>query len=130
MNCKKIKKDYLKFSSLSFEFETIFQRNQYGTIYTLYSDKFNLLKVGYAGSDRELENNKLNTDFILLDKKIGKKRDLSLLIKILKEFGKDYSGNFEFHYSHDLMRHLSILGWPVGSSLHKRRRIKKELSFV
>jgi hypothetical protein len=130
MNCKKIKKDYLKFSSLSFEFETISQRNQYGTIYTLYSDKFNLLKVGYAKSDRELENNKLKTDFILLDKKIGKKSDLSLLIKILKEFGTDYSGNFDFHFSYDLMRHLSTLGWPVGSSLHKRRRIKKELSFA
>jgi len=28
------------------------------------------------------------------------------------------------------MKHLSTLGWPVGRSLYKQRKIKKELVFA
>jgi hypothetical protein len=28
------------------------------------------------------------------------------------------------------MRHLSILGWPIGKSLYKQRKIKKELVYA
>ena len=35
--------------------------------------------------------------------------------------------NFYFKYSGSLMKHLSTLGWPVGRSLYKQRKIKKEL---
>ena len=34
---------------------------------------------------------------------------------------------FYFKYSGSLMKHLSTLGWPVGRSLYKQRKIKKEL---
>ena len=55
------------------------------------------------------------------------KQDLFLLITTLKELGIKYSGNLYLNYSSSLMRHLSTLGWPVGRSLYKQRKIKKEI---
>ena len=63
----------------------------------------------------------------MLDRKKGNKKDLFLLITTLKELGINYSANHHFKYSISLMRHLSTLGWPVGRSLYKQRKIKKEL---
>ena len=62
-----------------------------------------------------------------MDRKKGNKKELLLLIKTLKELGIKYSDNLFFKYSGYLMRHLSTLGWPVGRSLYKQRKIKKEL---
>ena len=59
--------------------------------------------------------------------KKGRKKDLFLLITTLKELGIKYSDNFYLKYSSSLMRHLSTLGWPIGRSLYKQRKIKKEL---
>jgi len=64
---------------------------------------------------------------ILLDMKKGKKKDLYLLVTTLKELGIKYSDNFYIKNSGSLMKHLSTLGWPVGRSLYKQRKIKKEL---
>ena len=98
-----------------------------GIIYTLYSDQFNSLKVGFAENDKVLEKKLSSEALILLDKKKGNKKDLCLLITTLKELGIKYSNNFYFKYSRSLMRHLCTLGWPVGRSLYKQRKIKKEL---
>ena len=62
-----------------------------------------------------------------MDMKKGNKKDLILLITTLKELGIKYSDNFYFKYSSSLMRHLFTLGWPIGRSLYKQRKIKKEL---
>ncbi len=97
-----------------------------GIIYTLYSDKLNSLKVGFAQNDRVLRTKLSSEALILLDSKKGKKKDLVLLIKTLNEFGIKSSEDSYFRYSTSLMRHLSILGWPVGRSLYKQRKIKKE----
>ncbi len=59
--------------------------------------------------------------------KKGNKKNLFLLILTLKELGIKYSDNLYFKYSDSLMRHLSTLGWPVGRSLYKQRKIKKEI---
>jgi len=105
--------------------QTIVFKN--GIIYTLYSDEFNSLKVGFAENDKVLEKNLSSEALILLDMKKGKKKDLYLLITTLNELGIKYSDNFYFKYTGSLMKHLSTLGWPVGSSLYKQRKIKKEL---
>ena len=127
MNKRKIKKEYKKFISSSFNVVNTADKLKDGIIYTLYSDEFNSLKVGFAENDKVLEK-KLSSDaLILLDMKKGKKKDLFLLITTLKELGIKYSNNFYFKYSGSLMKHLSTLGWPVGSSLYKQRKIKKEL---
>ena len=98
-----------------------------GIIYTLYSDEFNSLKVGFAENGKVLEKTLSSKASILLDMKKGNKKDLFLLITTLKELGIKYSDNLFFKYSSTLMRHLSTLGWPVGRSLYKQRKIKKEL---
>jgi len=127
MNNRKIIKGYksLKLSSLNEDSSTDTFKD--GIIYTLYSDEFNSLKVGFAENDKVLEKKISSKALILLDMKKGNKKDLFLLITTLKELGIKYSDNLYFKYSSSLMRHLSTLGWPVGRSLYKQRKIKKEL---
>ena len=127
MNNRKIIKGYNSLISSSFNVDTSIDKFKNGIIYTLYSNEFNSLKVGFAKNDKILEEKLSSEGLILLDMKKGNKKDLFLLITTLKELGIKYSDNLYFNYSSSLMRHLSTLGWPVGSSLYKQRKIKKEL---
>ena len=126
MNNKKIIKGYKTLISSRFNVDTSYKYKD-GIIFTLYSDKFNSLKVGFAENDKVLEKKLSGNDLILLDMKKGNKKDLFLLITTLKELGIKYTDNLYFKYSSSLMRHLSTLGWPIGRSLYKQRKIKKEL---
>jgi len=130
MNNKKILKGYKTSISSSFNVDSSTDKFKDGIIYTLYSDEFNSLKVGFAESDKVLEKKLSSKAFILLDIKKGNKKELFLLITTLKELGIKYSDNLFFEYSSSLMRHLSTLGWPIGRSLYKQRKIKKELLFA
>ena len=127
MNNKKIVKGYKTLISTSFNVDTSKDKFKDGIIYTLYSDKFDSLKVGFAKNDKVLEKKLSSESLILLEMKKGNKKDLFILITTLKELGIEYSDNFYFKYSSSLMRHLSTLGWPIGRSLYKQRKIKKEL---
>ena len=128
MVLKKLNKEYRKFISSSLNLAP--QKSKFGIVYTLYSDRFNSIEVGFAENDKILKNKLLRSDLILLDKKKGKKQDLNLLIKTLNELGISFSSKLNYRYSNILIRHLSTLGWPVGRSIYKQRRIKKELSFA
>ncbi len=127
MNNRKIIKGYKTSISSRFNVVTSVDKSKDGIIYSLYSDASNSLKVGFAENDKVLEKKLSNEAWILLDMKKGKKKDLFLLITTLNELGIKYSDNFYFKYSGCLMKHLSTLGWPVGRSLYKQRKIKKEL---
>ena len=127
MNNRKINKGYKTLISSRFNLDTSADKFKDGIIYTLYSDQFNSLKVGFAENDKVLEKKLSSEALILLDIKKGRKKDLYLLINTLKELGIKYSDNLSFKYSSSLMRHLSTLGWPVGRSFYKQRKIKKEL---
>jgi len=127
MNNKKIIKGYKTLISSSFNVDSSTDKFKDGIIYTLYSDEFNSLKVGFAENDKVLEKKLSSKAYILLDMKKGNKKELFLLITTLKELGIKYSENLHFKYSSSLMRHLSTLGWPIGRSLYKQRKIKKEL---
>ena len=125
---KDIYKEYRKLISSSLNLAP--QKSNSGIVFTLYSDRFNSIEVGFAESDKILNNKVLQSDSILLDKKRGKEQDLHLLIKTLNELDINFSSKLNFRYSNILIRHLSTLGWPVGRSLYKQRKIKKELSLV
>ena len=127
MNNKKIIKGYKTLISSSFNVNSFTDKFKDGIIYTLSSDKFNSLKVGFAENDKVLEKKLSSKAFVLLDMKKGNKKELFLLKTTLKELGIKYSDNLYFKYSSSLMRHLSTLGWPIGRSLYKQRKIKKEL---
>ena len=127
MNKRKKIKGYQTLISFTFNQDNSANNFKDGVIYTLYSDEFNSLIVGFAENDRTLENILSSEALILLDRKKGNKKELFLLVNTLKELGIKYSGNLHYKYSSSLMRHLSILGWPVGRSLYKQRKIKKEL---
>ena len=128
MVLKKLNKEYRKFISSSLNL--VPQKSKFGILYTLYSDRFNLIEVGFAENDKILKNKLLRSDLILLDKKKGKKQNLNLLIKTLNELEISFSSKLNYRYSNILIRHFSTLGWPVGRSLYKQRKIKKELSLV
>ena len=127
MNNRKIIKGYKTLIPSRLNVDTSRNKFKDGIIYTFYSDEFNSLKVGFAENEKTLEEKLSRETYILLDMKKGSKKDLFLLITTLKELGIKYSDNLCFKYSGSLMRHLSTLGWPVGRSLHKQRKIKKEL---
>ena len=75
--------------------------------------------------------NKLSSErFTLLEYRMGKKENLFLLVNTLKELGFKYSNNLNFKYSSSLIRHLYTLGWPIGRSLYKQRKIKKEFIYA
>ena len=128
MVLNKINREYRKLVSSSLKLAP--QKSKIVILYTLYSDRFNSIEVGFAENDKILKNKVLQSDSILLDKKIGKEQDLNLLIKTLSELNINFSGKLNFKYSNTLIRRLSILGWPVGRSLYKQRKIKKEFSFA
>ena len=128
MVLKKINKQYQKLISSSKNL--VPQKSKFGIVYTLYSDRFNSIEVGYAENDKILRTKVLQSDLILLDKKKGRAKDLDLLIKTLNEFNIYFSRKLSFKYSDILIRHLSTLGWPVGRSLYKQRKINKKLSFA
>ena len=90
----------------------------------------NLIEVGFAENNKIIEKKLFKSDFMLLDKKRGKEQDLYLLLKTLNEFDNNLTSKLNFKYSNSLIRHLSTLGWPVGRSLYKPRKIKKELSYI
>ena len=127
MTNRKIIKGYKTLKSSSFNIDNSTDKFKDGIIYTLYSSELNSLKVGFSENDKVLEKKLSSKALILLDMKKGNKKDLSLLITTLKELGVKYSDNLYFKYSSSLMRHLSTLGWPIGTSLYKQRKIKKEL---
>ena len=125
---KDINKEYRRLISSSLKLAP--QKSKFGIVYTLYSDRFNSIEVGFAENDKILKNKILQRNSILLDKKKGKEQDLNLLIKTLNELDINFSSRLNFRYSNILIRHLSTLGWPVGRSLYKQRKIKKELSLA
>ena len=127
---QKINKEYRKVISSSINYDFAPQKSKLGIIYTFYSDKFNTIEVGFAENNRVIYNKLLQKDLILLDKKIGKKQELYLLIKTFGELNIYCSTKYKFRYSNTLIRHLSTLGWPIGKTFYKQRRIKKELSFA
>ena len=127
MNKRKIIKGYKTLISSRFNEDTSIDKFRDGIIYTLYSDEFNSLKVGFAENNKVLEKKLSSEALTLLDMKKGKKKDLFLLKITLKELGIKYSDNLCYKYSGSLMRHLSTLGWPIGRSIYKQRKIKKEL---
>ena len=130
MGFNKINKEYREVISSTKYLNFVSQNSKYGIIYTLYSDKFNSLEVGFAENNKIIKKKLLKSHLILLDKKRGKEQDLNLLVKTLKEFDNSLSNKLNFKYSNSLIRHLSTLGWPVGRSLYKQRKIKKELSYA
>ena len=84
MNNRKITKGYKTLISSRFEVDTSVDKFKDGIIYTLYSDEFNSLKVGFVENDKVLEKKLSRSALILLDMKKGKKKDLCLLITTLK----------------------------------------------
>ena len=127
MNNRKIIKGHQRLISSAFNVNKSTDKFQNGIIYTLYSDEFNSIKVGFAENERVLENKLSSEVLILLEWEKGNKENLFLLVNTLKELGFKYSGNLYFKYSSSLMKHLYTLGWPIGRSLYKQRKIKKEL---
>ena len=78
MNNRKIIKGYKTLISSRFNVDTSVDKFKDGIIYTLYSDEFNSLKVGFAENDKVLEKKLSSEALILLDMKKGKKKDLCL----------------------------------------------------
>ena len=98
-----------------------------GIVYTLYSDRLNLVEIGFAENKNILNNKLIQEKFILLDQKSGSLMELNILIKALKQLGVSLLNNKYFKYKNSYLRHLNTLGWPIGNSLYKQRLIRKKI---
>ena len=76
MNNRKIIKGYKTLISSRVNLDTSVDKSKDGIFYTLYSDAFNSLKVGFAENDKVLEKKLSSEALILLDIKKGNKKDL------------------------------------------------------
>ena len=103
------------------------QKSVNGIVYTLYSDRLNLLEIGFAENKNILNNKLIQEKFILLDQKSGSLMELNILIKALKQLGVSLLNNKYFKYKNSYLRHLNTLGWPIGNSLYKQRLIRKKI---
>ena len=100
-----------------------------GIIFTLYSDKLNLLEVGYTPNNQSLNKILLGNKYILLDKKVGNLFQLKLLKNTLNQLSIKLLDDRYYESTNTTIRYLNILGWPIGNSLYKRRRIKKQIAY-
>ena len=98
-----------------------------GIVYTLYSDRLNLVEIGFAENKNILNNKLIREKFILLDQKSGSLMELNILIKALKQLGVSLLNNKYFKYKNSYLRHLNTLGWPIGNSLYKQKLIRKKI---
>ena len=127
---KLVKKE---FKSLNKKFfENVISKNKksmHGIVYTLYSDRQNLLEIGFAENKKILNRKLIEEKFILLDQKRGSLVELNMLIETLKQLGVSLFNNRYFKYKNSYLRHLNTLGWPIGNSLYKKRLIRKKLFY-
>ena len=98
-----------------------------GIVYTLYSDRLNLVEIGFAENKNILNNKLIQEKFILLDQKSGSLMELNILIETLKQLGVSLLNNKYFKYKNSYLRHLNTLGWPIGKSLCKQNLIRKKI---
>ena len=103
------------------------QKSVKGIVYTLYSDRLNLVEIGFAENKNILNNKLIQEKFILLDQKSGSLMELNILIKALKQLGVSLLNNKYFKYKNSYLRHLNTLGWPIGKSLYKQRIVRKKI---
>ena len=130
MRDKTTDKHFFSLGKLNFDFNLFLNHSNKctGILYTLFSYKDNLIEVGFAKNSRILGRKLLGNKLVLLDKKEGHEFHYKLLKETLREIGLSTLNQRYYKYSESIMKHLDILSWPIGNSLYKRRRIRKELS--
>tara|TARA_B100000963_G_scaffold218230_1_gene190288 strand:+ start:345 stop:746 length:402 start_codon:yes stop_codon:yes gene_type:complete len=124
---KLIKKEFNFLYNKLFENKVLNHKNfSNGIVYTLYSDRLNLVEIGFAENINTLNKKLVEKKFILLDQKNGSLMELNLLIETLKELGVSLLNNKYFKYKNSHLRYLNTLGWPIGKSLYKQKLIQKK----
>ena len=125
---KLIKKELKYLTKKLFDYDISKPKNSGdGIVYTLYSDRLNLVEIGFAENKNILNNKLIKEKFILLDQKSGSLMELNILIETLKQLGVSLLNNKYFKYKNSYLRHLNTLGWPIGNSLYKQRLIRKKI---
>ena len=85
-----------------------------GFIYTYFRDRDKKIKIGYSSNPNII--NYMLGDYKLIEKRHGSEREFKLLSITLKELGHTLNRNqFNYNFSSTLIKHLRLLGWPVGS---------------
>ena len=125
---KLIKKELKFLNKKLFKYDILKQtKSGNGIVYTLYSDRLNLVEIGFAENKNILNNKLIQEKFILLDQKSGSLMELNILTETLKQLGVSLLNNKYFKYKNSYLRHLNTLGWPIGKSLYKQNLIRKKI---
>ena len=125
---KLIKKELKFLNKKLFDYDILKPKGSVnGIVYTLYSDRLNLVEIGFAENKNILNNKLIQEKFILLDQKSGSLMELNNLIETLKQLGVSLLNNKYFKYKNSYLRHLNTLGWPIGKSLYKQKLMRKKI---
>ena len=85
-----------------------------GLIYTYFRDHDRKIKLGYSSNINII--NHLLGEYKLVEKRFGSEREFKLLSITLNELGYIMNTKqFNYDFSPKLIKHLHLLGWPVGS---------------
>ncbi len=97
-----------------------------GYIYTLSSKSNNRIKIGFTKSAKDYEELKSYYEYRLIGRREGTEREFKLLTLTLNEMGyKSNDNESNYLYSKDFIKHLALLGLPVGSF----KQLKKKKYF-
>ena len=92
-----------------------------GLLYTIFNKEKGIINIGFTYEINRLEFNSTKIHF----KRLGSIREEKIIKETLKELGHfPRTGNDTYNYSNNLIKHLRIMGWPVGPESSKK--IKKQ----
>jgi len=104
------------------------KRSKPGYLYTLCRKTDKTIKLGFTQNPKESQLYDNNMDYEILEIRSGTEREFKLLSMTLNEIGyKEDKQSSGYSYSKILIKHLALLGWPLGSL---RKTLKKRYSKV
>ena len=99
------------------------QKTKSGYVYTLYRQDDRCLKIGFTQEIELWMKSQKLLGYKLIDSRTGTSGEEKLLKATLNELGYIESiSNKTFMFSVSILRHLTLLGWPVGKLIGSKQK--------
>tara|TARA_Y100001968_G_scaffold217938_1_gene200565 strand:+ start:44750 stop:45148 length:399 start_codon:yes stop_codon:yes gene_type:complete len=89
--------------------------SELGYLYTCFRKLDKKLLLGFTRSIELIEGPLFEKQFLIIGNRHGRESELNLLKSTLNELGHFKSQNSDaYKFSKSLIKHLELLGWPIG----------------
>ena len=93
------------------------EKLRYGHLYTIYQHGKRSINIGFTYDIDKLDFNLNKITF----NKLGSLREERIVKQTLRELGHfPKSDSNTYTYSHELIKHLRVMGWPTGPKENKK----------